>query len=98
MLTSSPDSAAEAADLLESQELELQLHRQHMAELEAAGGVGVLPDVSDFQMPDSAKPHELARLRAQSGVSTQSSDLSDSMEVSREITNQRQTPLFPGKS
>ena len=63
------------------EDLELQLHKQHMAELEAAGGVSALPDISDFQMPESAMPHEINRLRAASGVSTQSSDLSDSMEV-----------------
>ena len=67
--------------ILATEDLELQLHKQHMAELEAAGGVSALPDISEFQMPESAMPHELTRLRAASGVSTQSSELSDSMEV-----------------
>ena len=52
-----------------------------MAELEAAGGVDVLPEVSDFQLPDSVTQHELTRLRTQSAISTQSSELSDSIEV-----------------
>ena len=82
---SSPDPRSFATEYTDPQELELQLHRQHMAELEAAGGVGALPVITEFQMPESAMPHELTRLRAASGVSTQSSDLSDSTEV-RELT------------
>ena len=68
-------------DTMQTEDLELQLHKQHMAELLAAGGVSALPDISEFQMPESAMPHELTRLRAASGISTQSSELSDSMEV-----------------